>query len=298
MNSISKKKGTASNLIAMPFSETLTPTSYELPADLSADEWLDAGRALGRVRATTMWWIGDWWAYGEHAYGDRAGAVKADDWEGPPFQTCMDAAWVCRRFETSSRDEVLSFRTHRAMASIPDDEWRLKILAWAATPGANGKRPTIIAIEDRVKEVRAIFSQGWTPDQLARKASAEAGECVVANMRDDGSGRDRRVDEALLAWAEAESRFVRVDRKTDWGNPFEMPGDGDRALVVGKFSKFYLPHKPRLLADTPGLAGMVLGCWCHPEECHAHVIAEVCNRARAGDGTAEEVADQIAEVDG
>jgi hypothetical protein len=59
-----------------------------------------------------MWAIGDWWAFGEHRYGERAAIVKSEEWEGPAFQTCMNAAWVCRRFETSSREEVLSYRTH------------------------------------------------------------------------------------------------------------------------------------------------------------------------------------------
>src|SRR5215831_5054273 len=95
----------SSNLIALPFSEGLTPTSYVLPEGLDAEVWLDVGRALGRVRGSTMWWVGDWWAYGEHAYGERANAVRGEDWEGPSFGTCANAGMVCRRFETSSRDE-------------------------------------------------------------------------------------------------------------------------------------------------------------------------------------------------
>jgi hypothetical protein len=143
--------------------------------------------------------------------------------------------------------------------------------------------------------VKAQLAQGWTPDQLDRKARAERGECVVANFREDNG---RRIDEALLAWAEAEDRFVRIDRKTDWGNPFEIPEDGERAEVVSKFAKFYLPHKNGLLCEITNLSGKVLGCWCHPEECHGHAIAEVVNRVAAGEGTAEEIADNIAGVDG
>jgi len=128
-------------------------------------------------------------------------------------------------------------------------------------------------------------------DQAERMADAEAGRCVVANMHDG-------TDTALVLWAEANDRFVRIDRKTDWGNPFEMPDDGDRAHVVAKFSKFYLPNKDQLLARIPTLRGKVLGCWCHPEECHGHIIAEIVNRQADGDGTAEQLADQLAEVDG
>lgn len=116
----------------------------------------------------------------------------------------------------------------------------------------------------------------WTDDQLDRKARAEAGECVVANLHEG-------IDAALLSWAEAKDRFVRIDRKTEWGNPFEMPDDGERPEVVGKFSMFYLPNKDALLDKIPTLRGMVLGCWCHPERCHGHVIAEAVNREANGE---------------
>jgi hypothetical protein len=62
------------------------------------------------------WWIGDWWAFGEQRYGDRKAITEADDWDGPAFQTCADAAMVCRAFETSRRREVLSFTHHAEVA--------------------------------------------------------------------------------------------------------------------------------------------------------------------------------------
>jgi hypothetical protein len=130
----------------------------------------------------------------------------------------------------------------------------------------------------------------WTPDQLERKSRAEAGECVVANMHGD-------TDAALLAWAEADDRFVRIDRKTEWGNPFEMPGDGERDMVVGKFQRFYFPQKDSLLTKTEGLSGKVLGCWCHPEQCHGHIIAEAVNREANGEDIWS-IAEDFAEREG
>src|SRR3954470_10889903 len=116
-----------SNVLGMPYADGLTPTGYELPAELSAEAWLDAGRALGRVRGSVMWWVGDWWAYGEHRYGERKATVEAEDWEGPAFQTCMDAATVCRGYETSRRREVLSYSVHKEAVSLPP-EWQDKVL--------------------------------------------------------------------------------------------------------------------------------------------------------------------------
>lgn len=118
-------------------------------------------------------------------------------------------------------------------------------------------------------------SQDWTPDQIDRKAKAEAGLCVVANIRKNSSGQ--RIDAALLDWAEAAGLFVRIDRKTQWGNPFEMPDDGGRTEVVTKFERFYWPHKDKLLDKAPNLRGKVLGCWCHPQPCHGHIIADTVN---------------------
>jgi hypothetical protein len=145
-----------------------------------------------------------------------------------------------------------------------------------------------------VVKLQKSRSGDWSDDQLARQAFAQEGKCVVANMREEDG---REIDGALIAWAEAEDRLVRIDRRSDWGNPFVMPDDGELAEVVGKFSKFYLPYKPGLLARIPTLRGKVLTCWCHPEECHGHIIAEIVNREAAGEATSEQIADAIADVD-
>lgn len=99
-----------------------------------------------------------------------------------------------------------------------------------------------------------------------------AGLCVVANMH-------RGRDQALIAWARDTHHFVRIDRKSEWGNPFLVPDDGDHEEVVGKFATRYLPHKTALLAQINRgvLRGKVLGCWCHPLLCHGHVLAMRAN---------------------
>jgi hypothetical protein len=280
------QKTAMSNVLGMPHAEGLTPTGYELPENLSDGAWLDVGRALGRVRGSVTWWVGDWWAYGEHAYGERKAMVEAEDWEGPRFQTCMDAAMVCSAFTTSRRREALSFTAHREVLPLPL-QYQDQVLTWAE----EGKRSTR-EIRDEVKRIRSFLAQGWTQDQLDRKARAEAGECVVANMRQRPNGQ--REDEALLAWAEASDLFERIDRKTEWGNPFEMPGDGTREEVCDWFETLYLPYKRTLLKRIPTLRGKVLGCWCDPEPCHGHTIAGTVNLEAAGRGTAEEIAERYA----
>jgi hypothetical protein len=59
-----------------------------------------------------------WWAYGEARYGERKAIVDAEDWEGPSFEAAMNGASVCRKFETSRRREVLSFKKSQRSSSF------------------------------------------------------------------------------------------------------------------------------------------------------------------------------------
>jgi ParB-like chromosome segregation protein Spo0J len=105
----------------------------------------------------------------------------------------------------------------------------------------------------------------WPEDQLRRRRVVEDGGAAVANMH-SGS------DEFLLRWARSTNRFIRIDRSSQFGNPYEMPGDGDRDKVCESFS-LYFQRKFSLHSQVKDLAGKVLGCWCYPQRCHGnHLI--------------------------
>jgi hypothetical protein len=106
----------------------------------------------------------------------------------------------------------------------------------------------------------------WTEEELALRKAMENGETIVVSLRGLHSN--------LIAWAEDAGLYVRIDRRTDWGNPFEIPDDGDRDDVINKFATHYLPHKTKLQERLPELAGKALGCWCAPEACHGDVLKE------------------------
>lgn len=74
----------------------------------------------------------------------------------------------------------------------------------------------------------------------------------------------------LVAWAEAQDRYARIDRRTDWGNPFILDQDGDRDTVIANYRDHYLPLKPSL--DPATLVGKALGCWCAPLPCHGDAL--------------------------
>jgi hypothetical protein len=107
-------------------------------------------------------------------------------------------------------------------------------------------------------------SDSWSECELRRKALVEAGQTVTANLRDDSR---------LISWAQEKGIYERIDRQTDWGNPFVEGKDGTREEVIAKFEA-WLPTQPELMAALPELKGKVLGCWCHPEPCHGDVLIQ------------------------
>jgi hypothetical protein len=84
-----------------------------------------------------QWWIGDWWIFGSHRYGERKQQVET--WDGPSFQTCEAYGWVCARFETLRRRKVLSFTHHREVAALDPAEADL-LLDWCVEGVAEGNR--------------------------------------------------------------------------------------------------------------------------------------------------------------
>lgn len=110
-------------------------TWYRLPEHLNVHQWLAIGEQLVSVEKSVLWWLGDWWVYGQTKYGERLAAVK--EWDGPDFQTCANAGSVCRKFETYRRREVLSFKHHAEVAALPTEEAE-ELLDWAEEPLKSG----------------------------------------------------------------------------------------------------------------------------------------------------------------
>jgi len=97
-----------------------------LPADLDQARWCEIGTNLGCFERAVAWWVGDWWVFGEHRYGARRELTEQPGWQGPAYQTCANAATVCRAFEFSRRRETLSFSHHEAVAALtPVEQDRL-----------------------------------------------------------------------------------------------------------------------------------------------------------------------------
>jgi hypothetical protein len=73
--------------------------------------------------------------------------------------------------------------------------------------------------------------------------------------------------------------YVRVDRGTDWGNPFVMHKntEQERHRVCDLFelyAKWRLTVDPKWLLP---LQGKDLACWCAPRRCHAETLLRLAN---------------------
>ena len=120
------------------------------------------------------------------------------------------------------------------------------------------------AVADELRE-RLVFGQ-WTPEEQKLLAELRDGRTVVANLHRHGD---------LIAWADANGLYERIDRNSRWGNPFVLPEDGDRTTVITNYAERYLPAKPSLLSKLSDLRGKLLGCWCAPEACHGDVLVDL-----------------------
>jgi hypothetical protein len=92
--------------------------SLALPEGLTFEHWQDVGRDLAAREKVLNWWIGDWWAFGEHRYGERA-KVAAEGLFPLSFKRLANIGSVARAFgETSRQREVLSFTHHEEIAPL------------------------------------------------------------------------------------------------------------------------------------------------------------------------------------
>lgn len=112
----------------------------------------------------------------------------------------------------------------------------------------------------------------WPADERERRAQVEQGRTVVANLK-----RDKR----LIEWATAQGLARRIDRQTQWGNPFKI-GPGITRDAVCEQYREYLNRTPALLSNVGSLRGLVLICHCFPERCHGSELIAAIDSCTGG----------------
>ena len=140
----------------------VTPVSLQLPDGLKFEAWEAIGGQISECERSVMWWMGDWWRYGDQAYGERAAQALDSDYG---FQAWADAGWVAGKIESSRRHEVLTWSHHREVAAL-DPEQQDELLRWAAAEGAtrNELRAKVKADKrDQVRRLKADQGIGVEP---------------------------------------------------------------------------------------------------------------------------------------
>ena len=155
--------------------------------------------------------------------------------------------------------------TFQKIASLPEEVFENEIATAKAETEKRIELTTsrmINAAKDYEHEKKKQDAQISERDKLLIK-NLDKGNTIVVNQK---------TDLATIRYAESKGLYVRADRFTDWGNPFEMGKDGDRDEVCKNYETHYLPFKPSLLKNINTLKGKAIGCWCAPERCHCDTL--------------------------
>ena len=212
--------------------------------------------------------------YGELILANGQNTVDGQNRKNGQNRKAGEKSWFTEWYEStntplkSAQNWWNDFREATGETCTPakaDEAAQAAFLEWLK--GAEDRQ----AEEKKAKE----SEQGWTPDQQKRREAVEAGLAVVGNMK-------AGTDTALIKWAKANGHFERIDRKSDWGNPFLLDEDGDRDEVCDSF-EVYLARKPSLQKRIVELRGKVLACWCYPARCHGNHLAAKANPVKRKD---------------
>ena len=166
-----------------------------------------------------------------------------------------------------SKDQSSAFQK---IAALPEEVFEREI---AVAKEESEKRVelttsrVLFAAKEYEQQKKKDEAQITTRDQQLIEA-LKRGETVVINQK---------VDLAAMKYAEENGKYVRCDRFSDFGNPFEMDKDGDRDEVCDNYEQHYLPFKPSIHKQLVKLKGKALGCWCAPLRCHCDTLKELIN---------------------
>ena len=85
-----------------------------------------------------------------------------------------------------------------------------------------------------------------------------------------------------LATNQAHDNIVRIDRQTEWGNPFKIGQDGNREDVIKNYRQHLYKRVQNGDVSLQSLAALkdkTLACWCVPKNCHGQVLANAATWA-------------------
>lgn len=78
----------------------------------------------------------------------------------------------------------------------------------------------------------------------------------------------------------APSSAVYIGRGSEWGNPYRIGKDGDRALVIARFRAYAEARLKREPGWLEPLVGKDVVCFCAPLACHGEILASLIERSK------------------
>ena len=162
-------------------------------------------------------------------------------------------------------------KTYKDIASIPEPAFNEFIETKKAEVQEKAAELTTAGMLRFKKELdskkRFDTDEEWTEEEKRLRDHLMIGNAVTVNQK---------TMKNLCKWAQENGKFERVDRFSDWGNPFELDKDGNRDEVCDAY-EVYFDLKKSLHGKLDKLKGKALACWCDPERCHAHHIEKLVN---------------------
>lgn len=130
--------------------------ALNIPEETTFEKWEELGRRLSaehrlqEARTSHLnWLIGDWWAFGDHKYGERSKVAGQGIFAHLAFKTLMTYGSVSRSFETSIRMEHLSFAHHQVVSGLAPEE-RAPLMAKAEAESMPKEALRVEAMKRRV----------------------------------------------------------------------------------------------------------------------------------------------------
>lgn len=114
---------------------------------MTFDEYVEAGRLLGKVNRACAFLLGDWVNHGEGVYGDRFDQIA--DVTGYDSGTLRNYASIAGQIPPQRRNDALSWSHHAAVAVIKDPELQDRLLQRAAS-----ERLTVDKLKTEVRAFR------------------------------------------------------------------------------------------------------------------------------------------------
>lgn len=222
------------------FSVDRTDTALVIKGDLPYESWVEQGKELNRIGGAIMWWLGDWWAFGQRKYGERAAAARGLELD---LQTCINAGNVSKKIETNRRRLVLSWSHHSEVASLAADEQDEFLSRWERIAFDTGRPPSRKAARIEVKRYK---------DNKKNQPEITAGE-----VKPSGPGWHQLGPHWLYCGDSTDPEFI--ERCTGARFAFaDPPYNADKAEWDNNFvwKHDYLTDIVPVVAVTPGIASL------------------------------------------